>query len=71
VMRDETSFTNELVAAHFVTPVRGLLTMAAARSREGCELVQIPTEPMQRLHSLGLLQEQASQFWRRKMGRPA
>ncbi|MCX6967515.1 MAG: hypothetical protein NTZ46_06995 [Verrucomicrobia bacterium] len=71
VMRDEASFAEELVAAHFVTPVRGLLPMAAARSREGCEPVQIPTEPMQRLHPLGLLQEQASQFWRRKIGRPA
>ena len=68
-MQDESSLTDDLVAAHFVTPVRGLLPLAAARSKEGCEPVQIPTEPMQRLSPLGLLQEQASQFWRRKMSR--
>ncbi|MEI6561007.1 MAG: hypothetical protein WCO68_02865 [Verrucomicrobiota bacterium] len=69
VIQGETSLVDDLVAAHFVTPVRGLLPLAAARSKEGCEPVQLPTEPMQRLSALGLLQEQATQFWRRRISR--
>ena len=71
VVQGEASLTEDLVAAHFVTPVRGLLPQAVERSKEGCEPVQIPTEAMQQLQPLGLLQEQAVQFWQRKMGRSA
>jgi len=71
VIRNEASLTDDLVAAHFVTPVRGLLPMAAARIQPSCEPVQVLTEPMRRLRSLGLLKEQAGQFLQRKMGRSA
>ena len=67
VIRNESSLTEDLVAAHFVTPVRGLLPMAAARSRSDCAPVQIPTEPMQRLYASGLFKEQASRFLQRKI----
>ena len=71
VIQNESSLTGDLVAAHFVTPVRALLPLAAARAQAGCEPVKVPTEPMRRLHSVALLKEQARQFLQRKMGRSA
>ena len=69
VIRGEACLTGDLVAAHLVQPVRGLLPTAVARSRPGVEPVQILTEPMQPLSALSLLKEQAQQFLQRKLGR--
>ena len=71
VIRNEASLTDGLVAAHFVTPVRGLLPTAAARTKADCEPVAVETEPMPRLGVLDLLKEQATQFLQRRMGRSA
>lgn len=69
VIRNEGSLTDDLVAAHFVTPVRGLLPLAAARTKCDCEPVAVATEAMPRLRALDLLKEQATQFVQRRMGR--
>jgi len=69
VIRGESCLTEDLIAAHFVTPVRGLLTMAAARDHSDCEPLPFLTEPMRRLNSFQLFQEQSRQFVQRKMGR--
>ena len=69
VIRGEESLTEELIGAHFVTPVRGLLPEALARSRFDTAPVAFQTEPMPRLRADELFQEQAAQFLRRRLGR--
>lgn len=69
VVQGESSLTDDLIAAHFVTPVRGLLPQAAARKHLDNTPVQISTQPMNQLHSLPFLKEQAVQFMQRKLGR--
>ena len=69
VIQGEACLTGDLVGAHFVTPVRGLLPEAAARSRPEAEPVLVRTEPMRRLSALALWNEQSRQTLHRKFGR--
>lgn len=68
VVRGEACLTDELIGAHLVTPVRGLLPMAAARNPTGCAQVPVRSEPMPRLRASDLLVEQGGLFLRRKLG---
>ena len=53
-VRSEASLTPELVAGHFISPVRGLLPAAQGRIRLDLPAVQITTEEMPRLGPLQL-----------------
>lgn len=71
VPRTGADLNADLIGAHLVTPVRGLLPELMARSQEDREPEALVTEPMPRLGALALAREQAGKLVRRYRGEPS
>jgi hypothetical protein len=69
VVQNDASLSGDLIGAHLVTPVRGLLPQLLARPSTECAPEPFLSDPMPRLTAPSLLREQAALYLQRKWGR--